>query len=273
MEKPITSKAFYLNEGEQNPGTLRPNRHIPWGIFNIEKQPDVVDYMTPAGSSGYIHQVAIRNSPDILVNPDIGFTSVRKGIAFTFKDGPPGMMLEPSMANPGGTYFEYSKDPRTIYTFTSKTSQLPTGMALQLLCDLPGTPVLMPRRNEILKVYPIAIQDQITAKVSSSYQALSRERPEPQVEAFFSATAADADPDATYTYSWNFPGTWGELPGRVVRYGWLDRGTFTGRSIRVPFALYGYHAGTLTVTDNGGHSVVVPFDLNCKPPHGGGGHR
>lgn len=267
---PLMIKKIRLNNPETVTSLTQSSSSIPWGVFNVDKQPDIVDHITPSGNSGYIHQIVITNSPQVLVNPAIGFTAVRKGIAFTFDDAPPGMMINPAPGNPGGTYFEYSPAPSTVYTFTSPSNRLPTGMALQLLCTLPGNPVLMPRENAILKVYPIAVQHRLSASVSVSGGA--------QVgTTVCTAAVHDSDPATSLSYEWKFNPVWGPDPNSLgsdkERYSLQEGGTFSGASVAPGFKVSGLHTGTLTVRDGNGFSTVTPVTVTISQPREPGGHH
>jgi len=270
MKYPITNIDFKLQE-ESNHGLAPSSDSIPWGVFNVDTQPQVVDHITPAGTSGFLHQVVITNSPQVLVNPAIGFTAVRRGIAFTFEDAPPGMMINPAPGNPGGTYFDYATEPSTIYTFTSRSSQLPTGMALQLRCTLPGNPVLMPRENEILKVYPIGVEHRLTASVAVTGGASGG-------RTVLSASAHDSDPATTLSYEWKFDPVLGPDPhsnpgSDKEHYSYQDGGTYSGASVALRFNVDGLHTGTLTVRDGNGFSTVRPVAVTVSQPREPGGHH
>lgn len=124
-------------------------------------------------------------------------------------------------------------------------------MALQLLCGIPGTPVLMPRQNEILKVYPVTAKPRMSVK-----KTIGRiEHDSRGVTHHLGASVANVDPGTPLTYTWTLA---------------RGLGTFRGQNPKVHAGmdLEGIQ-GTLTVTDGHGFSVDTPFATAGNRQRGG----
>jgi hypothetical protein len=216
---------------------------VPWGVFNLEAQPMVFDQITPDPRGGFNHVLMLDNDPRVLVNPAIGFQSVKTTVAFTFEGERPGTSTPEQGADTDG-YFPY---PSKYFNFHSDSGRLPSGMAVQINAQVPGAPLLIDKPIKILKVYPVTAARKLDVAIKSRRIENSgpgnRECGTAKYQ--FSAVVSDARPGGQYRYRWTVGGNSPRARSRVAIVGDPN-----GPEITCTLELDGEYAIELEVTDS-----------------------